>query len=99
VSAEAIAAVTAAFDAAGHGDADALPALCADSVIWRGSPSWGAAYCCNREDLRAWLRRVREVIGVERFQATDLAWSLAADQVVVHLRWFFPITRTTATST
>jgi len=90
VSADAIAAVSAAFDAAGHGDPDALPPLCAESVIWRGSPSWGAAYCSNRRDLGPYLARVRRVIGVERFEASELACSLAADQVVLRLRWFFP---------
>jgi hypothetical protein len=33
---------------------------------------------------------VREVIGVERFEASEVACSLAADQVVLRLRWFFP---------
>jgi len=99
VSAEAIAAVSAAFDAAGHGDPEALPALCAENVLWRGSPSWGAAYCSNRQDLGAWLRKVREVIGVERFEASAVACSLGADEVVLRLRWSSPITRTTATST
>ena len=90
MSADAIAAVSAAFDAAGHGDAEALPALCAENVLWRGSPSWGAAYCSNRRDVAAWLGRVLGVIGAEGFEATEVACSLAADQVVLGLRWRFP---------
>ena len=90
MSADLVARVRAAFDAAGGGDADALPPLCAPNVVWRGHEARRPAYCLGRDDLRAWLRRVRAVIGAERFTASEVARSPAADQVVLRLRWRFP---------
>jgi hypothetical protein len=37
-----------------------------------------------------WLGRVWRATGVERFEASEVACSLAADQVVIRLRWPFP---------
>jgi hypothetical protein len=49
--------------------------------------------------VAAWLAKVLGVIGAEGFEATEVACSLAANQVVLSLRWRSPITRTRATST